>query len=125
MVLKPSRRARSRRPRASSSSTSTSRKLMATISVFGGFPARTGIPASRSRMVRAVRCLAVRCLAVRCLAVRRHRLGIRLVLALAAVLMTGGCRVDATVEADVHDSGGGTVTARFSLDREALAVLGA
>ena len=88
---------------------------MATISVFVGFPARTGIPASQSWMVRAVRCLAV----------RRHRLGIRLVLALAAVLMTGGCRVDATVEADVHDSGGGTVTARFSLDREALAVLGA
>ena len=63
--------------------------------------------------------------AVRCLAVRRHRLGIRLVLALAAALMAGGCRVDATVEAEVHDSGGGTVTARFSLDREALAVLGA
>jgi hypothetical protein len=56
--------------------------------------------------------------------VRRHWLGIRLVLALGVLLAVGGCRVDATVEAKVHDSGGGTVTARFSLDREALAVLG-
>ena len=46
-------------------------------------------------------------------------------MALAVALMMGGCRVDGTVEAKVHESGGGTVTARFSLDREALAVLGA
>lgn len=54
----------------------------------------------------------------------RHWLGIRLVLALGVVLVGGGCRVDATIEATVHDGGGGTVTARFVLDREALAVLG-
>jgi len=57
--------------------------------------------------------------------VRRPRLAIWLVLALAVVLGGSGCRVDATVEAKVHDSGGGTVTARFALDREAQAVLGA
>ena len=37
--------------------------------------------------------------------------------------MLGGCRVDATVEAKVHEAGG-TVTARFVLDREAVAILG-
>ena len=42
-------------------------------------------------------------------------------LVLAAVL--GGCRVDATVEAQVHEHGG-TVTAAFTLDREAVAILG-
>ena len=35
----------------------------------------------------------------------------------------GACRVDATVEAKVHEAGG-TVTARFTLDREAVAILG-
>jgi hypothetical protein len=39
------------------------------------------------------------------------------------LFLLGGCRVDTTVEARVHD-GGGTVTARFVLDREAVAVLG-
>lgn len=45
-------------------------------------------------------------------------------LALAtALLLLGGCRVDATVEARVQGTGG-TVTARFTLDREAVALLG-
>lgn len=39
------------------------------------------------------------------------------------VVVLGGCRVDATVEARVHEAGG-TVTARFMLDREAVAILG-
>ena len=39
------------------------------------------------------------------------------------VFVLAGCRVDATVEARVHASGG-TVTARFALDREAVALLG-
>lgn len=39
------------------------------------------------------------------------------------MLVLGGCRVDAAVEARVHEAGG-TVTARFTLDREAVAVLG-
>jgi hypothetical protein len=39
------------------------------------------------------------------------------------VVVLGGCRVDATVEARVHETGG-TVTARFELDREAVAILG-
>jgi hypothetical protein len=39
------------------------------------------------------------------------------------LVVLGGCRVDATVEARVHEAGG-TVTARFVLDREAVAVLG-
>lgn len=39
------------------------------------------------------------------------------------LVVLGGCRVDTTVEARVHESGG-TVTARFSLDREAVAILG-
>jgi hypothetical protein len=43
---------------------------------------------------------------------------------LFAVLVLGGCRVDATVETSVHEDGGGTVSARFVLDKEALAVLG-
>lgn len=42
---------------------------------------------------------------------------------LSIVLLLGGCRVDAAVEARVHEAGG-TVTARFVLDREAVAVLG-
>jgi hypothetical protein len=45
------------------------------------------------------------------------------VVAAVACLLVGGCRVDATVEARLHESGG-TVTARFVLDREAVAVLG-
>jgi hypothetical protein len=47
----------------------------------------------------------------------------RLLCLLSAVVLLGGCRVDALVEARVHESGG-TVTARFVLDREAVAVLG-
>ena len=39
------------------------------------------------------------------------------------LIVLGGCRVDATVEARVHEAGG-TVTARFTLDREAVAILG-
>jgi hypothetical protein len=39
------------------------------------------------------------------------------------VIVLGGCRVDATVEARVHETGG-SVTARFVLDREAVAILG-
>lgn len=38
-------------------------------------------------------------------------------------LVFSGCRVDATVEVDVSGTGG-TVTARFRLDREAVALLG-
>ena len=41
----------------------------------------------------------------------------------AVLIVLGGCRVDATVEARVHGSGG-VVTARFVLDREAVALLG-
>ena len=41
----------------------------------------------------------------------------------SVLVVLGGCRVDAIVEAKVHESGG-TVTARFVLDREAVAVLG-
>lgn len=48
---------------------------------------------------------------------------LRLTVAVAAVVLAGGCRVDATVEAEVHEAGG-TVTARFVLDREAVAILG-
>ena len=44
-------------------------------------------------------------------------------LAVPVLLLLGGCRVDATVEADVTGTGG-VVTARFVLDREAVAVLG-
>lgn len=50
------------------------------------------------------------------------RAGWGLFLVLLLVLL-GGCRVDTTVEARVHESGG-TVTARFVLDREAVAILG-
>jgi hypothetical protein len=39
------------------------------------------------------------------------------------LVILGGCRVDTTVEARVHEAGG-TVTARFVLDREAVAILG-
>jgi hypothetical protein len=39
------------------------------------------------------------------------------------LVVLGGCRVDTTVEARVHE-GGGTVTARVVLDREAVAILG-
>ena len=42
---------------------------------------------------------------------------------LGLLLVTAGCRVDATVEAHVSGAGG-TVTARFVLDREAVALLG-
>ncbi|MEW6471692.1 MAG: hypothetical protein AB1679_05440 [Actinomycetota bacterium] len=42
---------------------------------------------------------------------------------LVALVVLGGCRVDATVEARVTGRGG-TVTARFALDREAVALLG-
>lgn len=52
-----------------------------------------------------------------------RRPGFPLLVALTAILL-GGCRVDATVEARVHEGGGGMVTARVVLDREALAVLG-
>jgi hypothetical protein len=55
----------------------------------------------------------------------RRRRGGRLsgLLALPALLLLGGCRVDATVEARVQ-AAGGTVSARFVLDREAVALLG-
>jgi len=46
-----------------------------------------------------------------------------LIVALAAGVLLGGCRVDATVEARVHEAGG-VVTARFELDRAAVAVMG-
>jgi hypothetical protein len=46
-----------------------------------------------------------------------------LVIAVLALLLLAGCRVDATVEARVHGAGG-TVRARFLLDREAVALLG-
>jgi hypothetical protein len=46
-----------------------------------------------------------------------------LALAAAVLLLLAGCRVDATVEIDVSE-GGGDVTARFRLDREAVAILG-
>jgi hypothetical protein len=42
---------------------------------------------------------------------------------LAGGFLLGGCRVDATIEARV-DEAGGAVTARFLLDREAVALLG-
>jgi hypothetical protein len=48
---------------------------------------------------------------------------LRLFSLVAALVLLGGCRVDATVEARVHEAGG-TVTARFTLDREAVAILG-
>jgi hypothetical protein len=51
-----------------------------------------------------------------------HRAGWGLFL-FTVVLCLGGCRVDATVEARVHGAGG-VVTARFVLDREAVALLG-
>jgi hypothetical protein len=51
---------------------------------------------------------------------RRRPLPLALVL---VALLVGGCRVDATVEVDVSE-GGGEVTARFRLDREAVAILG-
>lgn len=44
-------------------------------------------------------------------------------LVLPFLVLLGGCRVDSVVEVRVHESGG-TVTARFVLDREAVAVLG-
>jgi hypothetical protein len=47
----------------------------------------------------------------------------RFVVALGVGALAGGCRVDATVEARVRESGG-TVSARFVLDREAVALLG-
>ena len=47
----------------------------------------------------------------------------RIVVLLGFLLVTAGCRVDATVEAHVSGAGG-TVTARFALDREAVALLG-
>ena len=53
----------------------------------------------------------------------RRRVWVRLFVAAVVALSAGGCRVDATVEAQVHESGG-KVTARFVLDREAVAVLG-
>jgi hypothetical protein len=43
--------------------------------------------------------------------------------AVLALVLLAGCRVDATVEIDVT-GGGGAVTARFRLDREAVAILG-
>ena len=46
-----------------------------------------------------------------------------LVAVVLAFVVLGGCRVDTTVEAHVS-SEGGRVTARFVLDREAVAVLG-
>ncbi|HEV8628437.1 MAG TPA: hypothetical protein VG034_28740 [Acidimicrobiia bacterium] len=48
---------------------------------------------------------------------------LRLFSLVATLVLLGGCRVDATVEARVHEAGG-MVTARFVLDREAVAVLG-
>jgi hypothetical protein len=42
---------------------------------------------------------------------------------LLVALLVGGCRVDTTVDIAVSD-GGGEVTARFRLDREAVAILG-
>lgn len=50
------------------------------------------------------------------------RLRVHAVAVLACVLL-GGCRVDATVEARIRGAGG-VVTARFVLDREAVALLG-
>ena len=47
----------------------------------------------------------------------------RAVVFLALLLAGAGCRVDATVEARVSGAGG-TVTARFVLDREAVTLLG-
>ncbi|HYH51647.1 MAG TPA: hypothetical protein VEG38_19055 [Acidimicrobiia bacterium] len=47
----------------------------------------------------------------------------RLAIAALLTLVLGGCRVDATVEARVHETGG-TVSARFVLDREAVALIG-
>jgi hypothetical protein len=44
-------------------------------------------------------------------------------LVFALLVVLGGCRVDTTVEARVTGAGG-TVTARFLLDREAVALLG-
>ncbi|MCA1846093.1 MAG: hypothetical protein LC792_23460, partial [Actinobacteria bacterium] len=41
----------------------------------------------------------------------------------AALVLLGGCRVDAAVDVRVHEAGG-TVTARFTLDPEAVAILG-
>ncbi|MCA1842411.1 MAG: hypothetical protein LC792_04340 [Actinobacteria bacterium] len=41
----------------------------------------------------------------------------------AALVLLGGCRVDASVDMQVHEVGG-TVTARFTLDPEAVAILG-
>jgi hypothetical protein len=51
-----------------------------------------------------------------------HRAGWGL-LVFAVLIVLGGCKVDATVEARVHGNGG-IVTARFLLDREAVALLG-
>ena len=47
----------------------------------------------------------------------------RLFSVVVAVVLLGGCRVDATIEARV-DEAGGTVAARFTLDREAVAIIG-
>jgi hypothetical protein len=46
-----------------------------------------------------------------------------LAIALLSLLILGGCRVEARVEARVHGTGG-VVAARFLLDREAVALLG-
>jgi hypothetical protein len=46
-----------------------------------------------------------------------------LLVAVGVALLAGGCRVDTTVEAHVSVSGG-RVTARFVLDKEAVALLG-
>ena len=50
-----------------------------------------------------------------------RRAGWGLVLLIVALFL-GGCRVDATVEARIHGSGG-VVTARFALDQNAVALL--
>lgn len=47
----------------------------------------------------------------------------RLAVAVLSLLLLGGCRVDATIEARVSRNGG-VVSARFVLDREAVALLG-
>ena len=47
----------------------------------------------------------------------------RILCVVPLLVILGGCRVDTTVEARVHEAGG-TVTARFVLDREAVAILG-
>lgn len=61
--------------------------------------------------------------AVACDAMPISRRSLRLAALLAAVSLLGGCRVNATVEARVHGTGG-VVTTRFVLDQEAVALLG-